>query len=126
MGLPRTEAVIEAGVIRLRPVLLTAVTTVLGLIPLTVGMNIDFFNWTITTGGESSQWWSSMGVAVIFGLSVATVLTLIVVPVTYHSLEELSGSMQRLPDRLRGSRKRAAAGSSKPISTKPSQSTGSD
>ncbi len=90
--------------------LLTAVTTVLGLIPLTVGMNIDFFNWTITTGGESSQWWSSMGVAVIFDLSVATVLTLIVVPVTYHSLEELSGSMQRLPDRLRGSRKRAGGG----------------
>jgi multidrug efflux pump subunit AcrB len=105
-GLERTQAVIEAGVIRLRPVVLTAVTTVLGLIPLTVGLNVDFFEWTITTGGESSQWWSSMGVAVIFGLTVATALTLIVVPVTYHTLEELSGSLVRVPARLRNSRKR--------------------
>ena len=105
-GLPRTQAVIEAGVIRLRPVLLTAVTTVLGLIPLTVGLNVDFFEWTITTGGESSQWWSSMGVAVIFGLTVATALTLIVVPVTYHTLEELSGSLQRVLARLQSFGKR--------------------
>jgi multidrug efflux pump subunit AcrB len=108
-GLERTQAVIEAGVIRLRPVVLTAVTTVLGLIPLTVGLNVDFFEWTITTGGESSQWWSSMGVAVIFGLTVATALTLIVVPVTYHTLEELSGSLVRVPARLRNSAKRPAS-----------------
>jgi multidrug efflux pump subunit AcrB len=107
-GLEKTQAVIEAGVIRLRPVFLTAVTTVLGLIPLTVGLNIDFFERTIQTGVESSQWWGPMGVAVIFGLTVATALTLVIVPVTYHSLDELSGSLQTLPSRLRlGSRKRA-------------------
>lgn len=105
-GMEKTKAVIEAGVIRLRPVLLTAVTTVLGLIPLTLGINIDFFEWTVTTGGESSQFWYSMGVAVIAGLTVATVLTLVVVPVTYHSLDSLSGLSARLrrnePEPVRG------------------------
>lgn len=89
-GLSRHDAVVEAGSIRLRPVLLTAVTTVLGLVPLTLGLNIDFFNLSFSTGGESSQFWASMGVAVIFGLTVATVLTLVVVPVTYDSLDGLS------------------------------------
>ena len=89
-GLSRHDAVVEAGSIRLRPVLLTAVTTVLGLVPLTLGLNLDFFNLSFSTGGESSQFWASMGVAVIFGLTVATVLTLVVVPVTYDSLDGLS------------------------------------
>ncbi|MFQ6672608.1 MAG: efflux RND transporter permease subunit, partial [Candidatus Tectimicrobiota bacterium] len=100
-GLEKTQAVIEAGVIRLRPVLLTAVTTVLGLIPLTIGLNVDFFEQTIQTGGESSQWWGAMGVAVIAGLTVATVLTLVIVPVTYHSLDAFSGALANLPHRLR-------------------------
>ena len=73
--------------------LLTAVTTVLGLIPLTLGLNIDFFSLSFSTGGESSQFWASMGVAVIFGLTVATVLTLVVVPVTYDSLDGLSEAL---------------------------------
>ena len=108
-GMEKTQAVMEAGVIRLRPVLLTAVTTVLGLIPLTVGLNIDFFEWTISTGGESSQWWRSMGVAVIFGLTVATVLTLVIVPVIYHSLDELTRSVGSLRDLL-PSLRRAGSG----------------
>ncbi len=95
-GLDKTSAVIEAGVIRLRPVLLTAVTTVLGLLPLTLGINVDFLAGTVITGGETSQWWGPMGVAVIFGLSVATVLTLVIVPVTYHSLDSLSGALESL------------------------------
>jgi hypothetical protein len=89
-------------------VLLTAVTTVLGLIPLTLGINIDLFKGTISPGGQSSQWWGPMGVAVIFGLTVATVLTLVVVPVTYHSLDSLSGALTNFPDRWR--RRRASSG----------------
>ena len=68
-------------------------TTVLGLVPLTLGLNIDFLGLSVSTGGESSQFWASMGVAVIFGLTVATVLTLVVVPVTYDSLDSLSEAL---------------------------------
>jgi multidrug efflux pump subunit AcrB len=100
-GLEKTRAVVEAGAIRLRPVMLTAVTTVLGLIPLTMGINIGFFDGTLEFGGETSQWWGPMGVAVIAGLSVATVLTLVIVPVTYHSLDEIPGVLAQLPARLR-------------------------
>ncbi len=103
-GLSRREAVIEAGSIRLRPVLLTAVTTVLGLVPLTLGLNLDFFNLAFSTGGESSQFWASMGVAVIFGLTVATVLTLVVVPVTYDSLDGLTTRLEAWRARRREDR----------------------
>ncbi len=85
-GVPRREAVIRAGLVRLRPVLLTAVTTVLGLVPLTLGLSLDVRTGRLLRGGESSQWWGPMGVAVIFGLAVATLLTLVVVPVTWDVL----------------------------------------
>jgi multidrug efflux pump subunit AcrB len=88
-GKPRREAILEAGAVRFRPVLLTAVTTILGLIPLTTGINIDFINFQMVFGSESTQWWGPMGVAVIFGLGVATLLTLVVVPVTYDILDSL-------------------------------------
>ncbi len=89
-GYSKLDAIIEAGTIRLRPVMLTAATTILGLIPLTTGINFDFIDFKWTIGGESSQWWSPMGVAVIFGLAFATILTLVVVPVTYYLLDTLS------------------------------------
>jgi len=82
-GLRRREAIVQGGVTRLRPVLLTAITTILGLIPLTTGLSFNFMTLSLEVGGESSQWWGPMGVAVIFGLAIATVLTLIVVPVMY-------------------------------------------
>jgi multidrug efflux pump len=83
------EALVEAGRTRLRPVLLTAVTTVLGLIPLAVGLNFDFFSLythfdpNITIGGESVAFWGPMSWTVIFGLTFATVLTLVISPVMY-------------------------------------------
>ncbi len=90
-GLAKTEAIIQGGKTRLRPVILTAVTTILGLIPLTAGININFiglfklnFKNFIEFGAESSQWWGNMGVAVIFGLLFSTALTLIVVPTLYY------------------------------------------
>jgi len=100
-GLTRREAVVRAGRTRFRPVILTAITTVLGLVPLGVGMNFDFiglytalrpdFYW----GGEQAAWWGQMAVAVIVGLSFATVLTLVVVPVTYSLLDDLERFVSR-------------------------------
>lgn len=83
------EALVEAGRTRLRPVLLTAVTTVLGLVPLAVGLNFDFLNLythfdpKISVGGESVAFWGPMSWTVIFGLTFATFLTLLVSPVMY-------------------------------------------
>ncbi|MCG8531030.1 MAG: efflux RND transporter permease subunit [Desulfovibrionales bacterium] len=80
-GLETREALIKAGLTRFRPVLLTAITTVLGLLPMAVGVSFDFFTLTFITKSDSTEWWSPMAVAVIFGLFVATMLTLLVVPV---------------------------------------------
>ncbi|WP_163340208.1 efflux RND transporter permease subunit [Desulfopila sp. IMCC35008] len=89
-GYALRDAVISAGATRLRPVLLTAVTTILGLIPMVTGVSFDFHSWTMSWVSESSQWWRSMAVVVIFGLVVATFLTLVVVPTLYYLLERLS------------------------------------
>jgi len=80
-GLESFEALIRAGSVRFRPVLLTAITTILGLLPMATGVSFDFRKMAMDIGGESSQWWGPMAVAVIFGLGFATLLTLIVVPV---------------------------------------------
>lgn len=83
------EALVEAGRTRLRPVLLTAITTVLGLVPLAIGLNFDFFSLythfdpKITIGGESVAFWGPMSWTVIFGLTFATFLTLLISPVMY-------------------------------------------
>lgn len=86
-GMAKLEAIIEGGKVRLRPVMLTAITTIMGLIPLTTGLNFDFRHFRPDIGGESSQWWGPMGVAVIFGLAVSTFLTLVIVPVVYYILD---------------------------------------
>jgi multidrug efflux pump subunit AcrB len=83
------NSIIEAGRTRLRPVLLTAITTVLGLIPLAIGMNINFmtllteFDAQFYIGGDNANFWGPMAWTVIFGLIFATFLTLVVVPVMY-------------------------------------------
>jgi multidrug efflux pump subunit AcrB len=77
------EAIIRAGATRLRPVLLTAITTVLGLVPMALGISFDFRTRTFEIGSESSQYWGPMAIAVIFGLSLATMLTLFLVPNMY-------------------------------------------
>jgi multidrug efflux pump subunit AcrB len=88
-GMGKEAAVIQAGLVRFRPVLMTAITTILGLLPLTTGYGFNFKTFEWQTGGEMSQWWGSMGVAVIFGLAFATLLTLVVVPVMYKLLTDL-------------------------------------
>jgi multidrug efflux pump subunit AcrB len=83
------QAIVEAGKTRLRPVLLTAITTVLGLIPLATGLNIDFFGLlenfdpNIYVGGDNVMFFGPMSWTIIFGLTFATFLTLVIVPVLY-------------------------------------------
>ena len=84
-----TLAIIEGGTARLRPVILTAITTVLGLIPLAIGLNIDFFalfsewNPKVYIGGDNVIFWGPLAWTVIFGLTFATFLTLVIVPATF-------------------------------------------
>jgi multidrug efflux pump subunit AcrB len=97
------EVIIRGGKARLRPVILTAITTVLGLIPLAIGLNIDFFSLfsqfdaNVYMGGDNVIFWGPLAWTVIFGLIVATFLTLIIVPVLFFIT-------YRLKLRIRGRR----------------------
>lgn len=82
-GLSINQAALRAGIRRFRPVTLTAITTILGLIPLTFGFGFDIYTFSLESGGADSAFWKPMGVAVIFGLLFGTILTLVVVPVMY-------------------------------------------
>lgn len=100
-GLSVTEAIIVSGRQRLRPVLLTAITTILGLIPMAAGYSLEIHEWPprIIMGAETSAWWAPMAVAVIFGLAASTVLTLILVPVMYSLFNSLAENISnRFPN----------------------------
>ena len=100
-GLGRDEALVLAGRTRFRPVILTAITTVLGLVPLAIGLNFDFVGLftrlspDLYWGGEQAAWWASMAIAVIVGLSFATLLTLVLVPVLYSLIDDTARFFRR-------------------------------
>jgi multidrug efflux pump len=78
--MPPLEAIVETGRQRLRPVLLTTVTTIAGLLPMMFAVSIDFLNGGISTGAPSALWWTQLATAIVFGLGFATMLTLFVTP----------------------------------------------
>ncbi|MGO2161303.1 MAG: efflux RND transporter permease subunit [Vibrio toranzoniae] len=79
-GLDKRDAILRTGVQRLRPVMLTTITTILGLMPMVLEMNIDLINQKIEFGAPSTQWWSQLATAIAGGLAFATVLTLVLTP----------------------------------------------
>lgn len=108
-GLDLRSALVQAGKVRFRPVILTAITTTLGLVPLAIGFNFDFITLVnnpleffthlgeyIYWGGEQAAWWGPMAIAVIVGLLFSTFLTLILVPVLYSVIERGKQAMQQL------------------------------
>ncbi|MCC5971445.1 MAG: efflux RND transporter permease subunit [Pararhodobacter sp.] len=78
--MPRIEAIIRTAEDRIRPVLLTTITTMAGLTPMMLGVSIDFFGGGYTIDAPAAMWWKQLATAVVFGLGVATVLTLILTP----------------------------------------------
>ncbi len=108
-GLDMHDALVRAGLVRFRPVMLTAVTTVLGLVPMATGIALDFSVVSLSPlvgpklvlGGQSADWWGPMAIAVIFGLAYATILTLVMVPTFYSIVEDLTQGYRRVSGRIR-------------------------
>ncbi len=100
-GMDRREALVQGGKTRFRPVVLTAATTALGLVPLSIGLNFDFFglfgslNPELYWGGDQAAWWGPMAVAVIVGILFATFLTLVLVPVMYSLVDDFTAFFRR-------------------------------
>jgi len=101
-GMEPYEAILRTGAQRLRPVLLTAITTIIGLMPMVTGIGIDFITREVTVGAPSTQWWVLLATTVASGLAFATILTLIITPAmlalgikTDHAFKMLGGLFRR-------------------------------
>ena len=93
-GLSVRDAMINAGTRRFRPVTLTAITTILGLIPLSFGFGFDIYTFAFESGGADAEFWRSMGIAVIFGLTFGTVLTLVIVPIMFSTFADMPAAFR--------------------------------
>lgn len=94
-GVSAYDAVIETCRERARPVVLTAVTAILGVLAIAFGINLDFVNRNIAIGAPSTQWWTHLSAAIVFGLGFATILTLVVTPAALMLIANLSEARQR-------------------------------
>lgn len=108
-GVAAYEAILETCRERARPVVLTAVTAILGVLPIAFGINLDFISREITHGAPATQWWISLSTAIVFGLGFATVLTLVVTPAALMGIANLAARRDAWRLRRRGKRLRKAA-----------------
>jgi multidrug efflux pump subunit AcrB len=95
-GMRLDDALLEAGRIRLRPVILTAAATVLGVLPMATGIDFDWREFHLVIGAESAEFWRPLAVTIIFGLTLSTFLTLVILPTAYSLLDEWEGKIGRL------------------------------
>src|SRR4029079_11268306 len=100
-GVAAYDAVIETCRERARPVALTAITAILGVLPIAFGVNLDFVLREVTVGAPSTQWWISLSTAIVFGLGFATILTLIVTPAALLLIEQMSAWRKRMVGKVR-------------------------
>tara|TARA_R110000796_G_scaffold65185_5_gene150747 strand:+ start:2176 stop:5409 length:3234 start_codon:yes stop_codon:yes gene_type:complete len=98
------EAAIATAAQRIRPILLTTGTTICGLLPMIIQMNVNFFEGSINFGGASSEWWVQLATAVVFGLGFSTLMILLVTPVWLLAPHRIGRWAGRLKDRVRGKR----------------------
>lgn len=105
-GVDYAEAILTTCRERARPVLLTAITAILGVLPIAFGVNLDFVNREVTFGAPSTQWWIQLSTAIVFGLGFATVLTLVVTPAQLAAIAKFAAWQNRR--RERGAARRAA------------------
>jgi multidrug efflux pump len=103
-GVAAYEAIMQTCRERARPVVLTAVTAILGVLPIAFGVNIEFMAREITVGAPATQWWINLSTAIVFGLGFATVLTLIITPAMLMAVENLRERRLRLMAALRSRR----------------------
>ena len=94
-GVAAYEAILETCRERARPVVLTAVTAILGVLPIAFGMNIEFATREITVGAPATQWWISLSTAIVFGLGFATILTLVVTPAALMAIANMAAWRER-------------------------------
>jgi multidrug efflux pump len=106
-GVAAYEAIIETCRERARPVVLTATTAILGVLPIAFGVNVEFLSREITVGAPATQWWINLSTAIVFGLGFATVLTLIVTPAALMAIENVRQARLRWSAALRAHLARA-------------------
>jgi multidrug efflux pump len=117
-GVAAYEAILQTCRERARPVVLTAVTAVLGVLPIAFGVNIEFMHREFIVGAPATQWWISLSTAIVFGLSFATILTLIVTPAALMAIDNMAQWRLRVMAR-RNARREARLLTSPPVDGAP-------